>query len=116
MAGGHFSAIAADANHARTRGIGRSCRIPAAPAAMTQQPTEPRPPAPPARSRSDAAKSRFFLIVLCLGWGVAWPMRGIALREIPPFSMRVSGLMLGAITLTSLALLQGRSLRIGQLR
>jgi drug/metabolite transporter (DMT)-like permease len=38
-------------------------------------------------------------------------MMKIALDEIPPFSMRVSSLMLGVITLTSLSLLQGRSLR-----
>ena len=38
-------------------------------------------------------------------------MMKIALDEIPPFSMRVSSLMLGVFTLTSLSLLQGRSLR-----
>ncbi len=40
----------------------------------------------------------------------------IALDEIPPFSMRVSSLMLGVLTLTLLSLLQGRSLRIPRLR
>src|SRR5262249_49272444 len=117
MAGGRFSAIATDANRARTRGIGRSGRIRAARAAMTQQQTEPLATVPAgAPSRSDAVKARFYLSVLCLGWGVTWPMMGIALREIPPFTMRVSGLILGAITLTSLALLQGRSLMIRQPR
>ena len=108
-----FSAIATDANRARTRGIGRSGRICAARTAMTQQQTEPLATAPAgARSRSDAVKARFFLIVLCLGWGVTWPMMGIALREIPPFSMRVSSLLLGVITLAALAWLQGHELWI----
>ena len=61
---------------------------------------------------TDAVKARIFLVLLCLGWGVTWPMMKIALNEIPPFSMRVSSLMLGVITLTSVSLLQGRSLRI----
>jgi drug/metabolite transporter (DMT)-like permease len=65
---------------------------------------------------ADALKARIFLVLLCLGWGVTWPMMKIALNEIPPFSMRVSSLMLGVITLTSLSLLQRRSLRIPRLR
>jgi len=69
---------------------------------------------PPATA--DALKARIFLVLLCLGWGVTWPMMKIALDEIPPFSMRVSSLMLGVITLASLSLLQGRSLRIPRLR
>src|SRR5215813_3081263 len=70
-----------------------------------------RPPA-----TADALKARVFLVLLCLGWGVTWPMMRIALDEIPPFSMRASSLTLGVITLTSLSLLQGRSLRIPRLR
>jgi drug/metabolite transporter (DMT)-like permease len=65
-----------------------------------------------ARSRADVIQGRIFLVILCLGWGVTWPMMRIALGEIPPFSMRVASLMMGALTLTSFALLQRRSLRI----
>ena len=65
---------------------------------------------------SDAIKARVFLVLLCLGWGITWPMMKIALDEIPPFSMRVASLTLGIVTLTSLSLLQGRSLRIPSLR
>jgi drug/metabolite transporter (DMT)-like permease len=68
------------------------------------------------QTRADAIKARVFLVVLCLGWGVTWPMMSIALSEIPPFSMRVSGLTLGAITLTTLARLNGISLRISSWR
>jgi drug/metabolite transporter (DMT)-like permease len=81
---------------------------------------------PPSKSESDLArrtpvaaeaiKARVFLVLLCLGWGITWPMMKIALDEIPPFSMRVASLTLGVVTLTSLSLLQGRSLRIPQLR
>src|SRR5215470_17730871 len=70
-----------------------------------------RPPA-----TADALKARVYLVLLCLGWGMTWPMMRIALDEIPPFSMRVSSLTLGVITLMSLSLLQGRSLRIPRLR
>jgi drug/metabolite transporter (DMT)-like permease len=65
---------------------------------------------------ADAIKARVFLVLLCLGWGITWPMMKIALDEIPPFSMRVASLTLGIVTLTSLSLLQGRSLRIPSLR
>src|SRR5262245_45038987 len=64
---------------------------------------------------ADAIKARVFLVLLCLGWGITWPMMKIALDEIPPFSMRVASLTLGVATLTSLSLLQGRSLRIPSL-
>jgi drug/metabolite transporter (DMT)-like permease len=60
---------------------------------------------------TDATRARIFLVLLCLGWGVTWPMMKIALDEIPPFSMRVTSLTLGVLTLTSLSLLLGRSLR-----
>src|SRR5262245_51745861 len=65
---------------------------------------------------AEAIKARVFLVLLCLGWGITWPMMKIALDEIPPFSMRVASLTLGVATLTSLSLLQGRSLRIPSLR
>jgi drug/metabolite transporter (DMT)-like permease len=68
---------------------------------------------PPA---AEAIKARVFLVLLCLGWGITWPMMKIALDEIPPFSMRVASLTLGVVTLTSLSLLQGRSLQIPSLR
>ena len=63
-------------------------------------------------SGSDAVRARLFLVLLILGWGVTWPMMRIALTEIPPFSMRVGNLAIGAVTLIALARLQGRSLKI----
>ena len=63
---------------------------------------------------SDAAKARLLLIVLCLGWGTTWVTMRMALEEIPPFSMRVATLSLGAFVLTSFARFQGRKLAIPQ--
>jgi drug/metabolite transporter (DMT)-like permease len=67
-------------------------------------------------SGPDAVRARLFLVLLILGWGVTWPMMRIALAEIPPFSMRVGSLFIGALTLTVLAGLQGRSLKIPNVR
>jgi len=61
---------------------------------------------------SDAAKARLLLIVLCLGWGTTWVTMRMALEQIPPFSMRVATLSLGAFVLTSFARLQGRKFAI----
>src|SRR5689334_16476309 len=70
----------------------------------------------PGASRSDLIKGRLYLVLLCLGWGGTWPMMRIALTDIPPFSMRVGGLILGVATLTIAALLQRRDLRVPNLR
>jgi drug/metabolite transporter (DMT)-like permease len=48
------------------------------------------------------------LVLLSISWGVTWPMMKIALDEMPPISMRVASLSLGAATL---ALLVGFSRR-----
>lgn len=70
----------------------------------------------PATTRADIIKARVFLVALCLGWGTTWPIMKIALDEIPPFSMRVMSLMLGAATLISLAFLQRRRLPMPSLQ
>jgi drug/metabolite transporter (DMT)-like permease len=61
---------------------------------------------------SESAKARLLLVVLCIGWGTAWVTMRMALDEIPPFSMRVATLSLGAAVLTTFALLQGRKLAV----
>src|SRR5262245_30531127 len=83
---------------------------------MSESQTQPLAAAPAADQTRAEGKARVFLVVLCLGWGVTWPMMSIALSEIPPFSMRVSGLTLGAITLATLARLNGISLRVSSWR
>jgi drug/metabolite transporter (DMT)-like permease len=67
---------------------------------------------PHATALSDAAKARLLLIVLSLGWGSTWVTMRMALEEIPPFSMRLATLSLGALMLMILARLQGRALAI----
>ena len=52
------------------------------------------------------------LVVLCVIWGVTWPLMKIALNEIPPFSMRTSTAALGALTLYLACVIKRRSLRI----
>jgi len=58
------------------------------------------------------ATARLMLVVLCLGWGMSWPMMRIALDEVPPFSMRVATMVLGAVTLALLAVLRRRGLAL----
>jgi len=49
------------------------------------------------------------LVALSLGWGVTWSTMRIALMEIPPFSMRVATMFIGAATLWLLTRLRRRS-------
>ncbi len=65
---------------------------------------------------SDPVKARLLLVVLCLGWGTTWVTMRIALEEIPPFSMRVATLALGAVMLAMFASLRGRSLAVASAR
>ena len=67
-------------------------------------------------STPDVARARLFLIILALSWGITWVTMRIALTEIPPFSMRVGTISLGAIMLIVLARLRGKSLRIANRR
>jgi drug/metabolite transporter (DMT)-like permease len=68
------------------------------------------------RGPSGTARARLWLVVLCLGWGTTWVTMRVALTEIPPFSMRVATLLLGAVVLTAAALVQRRSLAIASRR
>jgi len=53
------------------------------------------------------------LVAISFAWGLTWPAMRIALDEIPPFSMRVVTLGLGAGALFAVARLQGRSFALG---
>jgi len=65
---------------------------------------------------NETVRARLYLVILILGWGVTWSTMKIALEDIPPFSMRVCSLSVGAATVLAVLLLQGRSLRIGKPR
>jgi drug/metabolite transporter (DMT)-like permease len=56
------------------------------------------------------------LVALSLAWGLTWPAMRIALDEVPPFSMRVVTLALGAGALFIVVWLQGRSFALGGLK
>ncbi len=55
------------------------------------------------------ATARLMLVLLSLGWGTTWPMMRIVLDEVPPFSMRVATMAIGAATLAVLTVLRRRS-------
>ena len=57
-------------------------------------------------------QARLMLVVLCLIWGLTWPMMKIALNEIPPLSMRTLTAGVGALALLLICLVGRRSLRI----
>jgi drug/metabolite transporter (DMT)-like permease len=67
-------------------------------------------------SETSTLRARILLVVLCLGWGTTWVTMRIALTEIPPFSMRVTSLALGALVLTAFARLQRRNLILASRR
>lgn len=56
------------------------------------------------------------LVLLSFAWGLTWPAMRIALDEIPPFSMRVVTLGLGAGALFLVVKLQGRSFALGSVK
>jgi drug/metabolite transporter (DMT)-like permease len=55
---------------------------------------------------------KLMLVLLCVVWGVTWPLMKIALHEIPPFSMRAVTTPLGAVTLYLACLVTGVRLRL----
>lgn len=52
------------------------------------------------------------LIVLCGVWGVTWPIMRIALREVPPLTMRTTSTLIGGFILFAVCFVMRRSLRI----
>jgi len=67
----------------------------------------------PTQHQSADTTAKLMLVALSFAWGLTWPAMRIALDEIPPFSMRVVTLGLGAGALFAVARLQGRSFALG---
>lgn len=69
-------------------------------------------------SQHEAADTtaKLMLVLLSFAWGLTWPAMRIALDEIPPFSMRVVTLGLGAGALFLVVKLQGRSFALGSVK
>jgi len=59
-----------------------------------------------------AVQAKLLLVLLCVIWGVTWPVVRIGLTEIPPFSLRTCSLGLGAATLFVVCLVKRRSFRV----
>jgi drug/metabolite transporter (DMT)-like permease len=60
--------------------------------------------------------ARLMLVVLCLIWGISWPIMKLALDHIPPFSMRATSTALAALTLYLICLAKRRSFYIPNAR
>lgn len=56
------------------------------------------------------------LIALCVVWGITWPIMRIALREVPPLTMRTTSTLVGGIVLFAVCLIMGRELRLPGIR
>lgn len=69
------------------------------------------PPAPGSGSAVEGA-GRLAVVALALLWGLNWPAVRVALTEIPPWTLRTTGLALAAATLFGLALARGRPLHV----
>jgi drug/metabolite transporter (DMT)-like permease len=52
------------------------------------------------------------LVVLCIVWGVTWPIMRIALSDVPPLTMRATSTLVGGIMLFALCFVMRRDLRI----
>jgi drug/metabolite transporter (DMT)-like permease len=72
------------------------------------------PVPPPQHDDRTDASAKLLLVLLSLTWGVTWPAIRIALREIPPFSMRTVSLALGAAFLLAAVALQRRTFALGR--
>jgi drug/metabolite transporter (DMT)-like permease len=52
------------------------------------------------------------LVALCIVWGSTWPIMRIALREVPPFTMRTLSTMVGGIMLFAVCFAMRRDLKL----
>jgi EamA-like transporter family protein len=57
-------------------------------------------------------RAKLMLVLLCLLWGINWPVMKIALQEIPPLSMRTISSAFGALTLLGICAVSRRRFRI----
>ena len=61
-------------------------------------------------------QARLMLVLLCLIWGITWPVMKIALEHIPPLGMRATTAAIGALTLFAICLVKRRSFRVPNAR
>ncbi len=56
--------------------------------------------------------ARLMLVILCVVWGVTWPIMRIALSEVPPFTMRTLSSLVGGLALFAVCVVMRRNLRL----
>jgi drug/metabolite transporter (DMT)-like permease len=59
-----------------------------------------------------AGTAKLLVVLLAFAWGFNWIAAAVALREVTPWSLRVAGSGIGAVTLLSAALIAGQNLRV----
>ena len=60
----------------------------------------------------ETAKSRLLLVALAFAWGLNWPAIKIGLEEFSPWTYRLGGFTISALTLIALVKLQGKSFAV----
>jgi drug/metabolite transporter (DMT)-like permease len=56
------------------------------------------------------------LVILCVVWGITWPIMRIALSEVPPFTMRTFSSFAGGLMLFAVCVVMRRDLRLPGLK
>jgi drug/metabolite transporter (DMT)-like permease len=59
-----------------------------------------------------ASTAKLLVLLLAVFWGLNWTATAIALRGVPPWSLRFAGAGIGTLTLFAAALLTGHSLKV----
>ena len=65
-----------------------------------------------AKAAGAAGSAKLLVVLLAFAWGFNWIAAAIALREVPPWSLRFAGAGIGAVMLFSAALLTGHDLHV----
>lgn len=66
----------------------------------------------PTQRLDNAAKARLLLVALAFAWGLNWPAIKIGLEEFTPWTYRLCGFTISALTLIALVKLQGLTLTV----
>ncbi len=64
------------------------------------------------RRDNDAGTARLLVVLLAFAWGLNWIAAAIALREVPPWSLRLAGAGIGCSILFAAAWASGYALRL----
>src|SRR6476646_3924339 len=68
---------------------------------------------PKSRTKGDAdTTAKLLVVLLAFAWGLNWIAAAVALREVSPWSLRVAGSGIGAVTLFLAAIITGYNLKV----